>query len=907
MATLDQTIKIVLMAVDETGGAFSTASAGIDQLTEKVGSITGPLSAATDAIIKMDAAALAVGITFGTLAVRETIKFQDSLYLVQKQLGETGPSIQQAREDIESLALAFGLNANAVAESLAGFLAAGYSYETAAKLVRTSTELVIAGDLEAVKATDYLNAAMAGFRIPAEQAAAGAQQVGDILNKLADISSSRTLDPIAEAFARVAPVAATAGLTMEETGAIVARLVDVFQDGSIAGTALSSGLNTLADPSREAAALLAEVGVQTTDASGVLRQSGDILRDLAGKWGTLTSAEQTQAATVIFGKEQAAKFQVVLGDWTKIQEYLNQVLDESTGAVGSMAREVEGKMALISTSVDRTSEAWRQFLERVGAQITDDGSLQGLISNVGLLGEAFKAVVASGGLDPLIDLLQSQFASLSDAVAKIAANLPAAFEGIDFSGLISSFGSLSDEFGGLFDGVDLTTVDGLRKAIQAVVDTGETLVRVTAGIVDGLTPFIRGLVSVVDEINSSDAATKEWAGEILGIAKGINSLLPILGSLGDGLGAVGSGLEAIAAASVVKTLASVESAAVKTAASLAGSAGLVGAAGAAGYAVGTVLNEGISAVVETATGTEGATLGTWLYDITHASEDLALTAPTAATALGKEADATADMSKAAETAAPALELMSKEQLDAALSAEKGGEALLALGEAATPMTASLVKAGAAVGDAGDQTETLTTKTGRVVNILRDANGQIVGYEQAVGGASKQLEEAAKKTEEATKKTEDFLIKMEEIASNERIKNIEASVKLNIAELEADTERAKAAFESIDNSISSTGTLLSSLFGELSGATGLDKLEILDQIEKENELRQQSFELQQKLAEAEIARIEAQVRAMERGDTAIKIDGTGLEPELEAFMWAILKKIRVRANAEFSDYLLGLAA
>jgi len=40
---------------------------------------------------------------------------------------------------------------------------------------------------------------------------------------------------------------------------------------------------------------------------------------------------------------------------------------------------------------------------------------------------------------------------------------------------------------------------------------------------------------------------------------------------------------------------------------------------------------------------------------------------------------------------------------------------------------------------------------------------------------------------------------------------------------------------------------------------------------------------------------------------IKIDGTGLDLELEAFMWKILEKIRIRANAEFSDYLLGVTA
>jgi hypothetical protein len=203
---------------------------------------------------------------------------------------------------------------------------------------------------------------------------------------------------------------------------------------------------------------------------------------------------------------------------------------------------------------------------------------------------------------------------------------------------------------------------------------------------------------------------------------------------------------------------------------------------------------------------------------------------------------------------------------------------------------------------------VTTAAGKVVSIFRDSEGNIVGYGDSVTGIATKAAKAAEKTKEMTKETNDFLVKMEEIASNERIKSIEAKVSLNIAEMETDAERVKAAFESIDNSINSTGDLLGSLFGNLMDADSLsDKWAIEEQIEKENALREQSFELQKQVAEAEIARIEAQVRAMDRGDAAIQIDGTGLEPELEAFMWKILKNIRVRANAEFQDYLLGAAA
>ena len=147
--------------------------------------------------------------------------------------------------------------------------------------------------------------------------------------------------------------------------------------------------------------------------------------------------------------------------------------------------------------------------------------------------------------------------------------------------------------------------------------------------------------------------------------------------------------------------------------------------------------------------------------------------------------------------------------------------------------------------------------------------------------------------------------MEEIASNERIKTIEASVSLKTAGLEADMERVKAAFASIDNTISSTGDLLGSLFGNLTSAGTYDKLKIEEQIDLENKRRQEALDMQKKLAEAEIERIEAQTAALNRGDALIRIDGTGLAPELEAFMWKILGAIRTRANAEFADYLLGM--
>ena len=145
----------------------------------------------------------------------------------------------------------------------------------------------------------------------------------------------------------------------------------------------------------------------------------------------------------------------------------------------------------------------------------------------------------------------------------------------------------------------------------------------------------------------------------------------------------------------------------------------------------------------------------------------------------------------------------------------------------------------------------------------------------------------------------------EIASNERIKNIEAVVSLNIAQVEANAKVLEATFASIDTTITSTGDLLGNLFGSLKDLGGIEQSKIQTQIDLENKRRQDALDIQKTLAESQVDLVHVQIRAMERGDAMIQVDGTGLAPQLEAFMWEILKAIRVKANAEFSNYLLGL--
>ena len=187
-----------------------------------------------------------------------------------------------------------------------------------------------------------------------------------------------------------------------------------------------------------------------------------------------------------------------------------------------------------------------------------------------------------------------------------------------------------------------------------------------------------------------------------------------------------------------------------------------------------------------------------------------------------------------------------------------------------------------------------------------ASGKVNSWSGTIIKSGRSLGDTAAKTEKLVNETASYRLELEKIDSNERIKFIEAQVSLDIAEAEANAEKVIATFDSINTSIDSTGSIISELFGSLGEGSRLDQLDVASQIRKENELREKAFELQEKMTKAQIEEIKARTRQISKGDALIKVDGTGLQPHLEAFMFEILREIQVRVNADGEEMLLGLS-
>jgi len=934
MANAQSTIDLIFNGVDRASEVAKKVSNSLGDLSGSAQSISQPFSDMADRLAVVQAAMAALAGVIGTVAFNESAKFESSLLSLQKQMEANEGSAQQYVGQLRELALRYGENGNVLVESAADFKAAGNDIDTSIKLVKAAMDLAIAGGIETARATDLMNSSLAGFDVPASEVVKEATHIGDVLNKTADITKS-SFSELAEGFAKLSPTAKLAGLTAEETAAILSKVVDVFRSGSEAANGLKSGFLSLIDPSKEAAAKMNELGVNYKNADGSLRSVNDILKAMGPVFQGLTKEQQLNAAAIIFGKDQADKMVLVLSRWNSAMELSARVAAE---AGGSIEKEVGGKLALAETAVKRADEAFRQLAETLGNQFRD--STTGVINSVSELAIAFRDVVESGKLDPLFKALQGNLGDLDALFKTIAKNLPAAFDGVNFDKLLAALADLKEEgaaaLEALFGPVDLSTVEGLRAAMQKIVDLVTGLTKATAGELGGLAPLLKGIRELATGFTTADGSTQKFIGQLLGLGKsvneasgffdGINTALLTFIAFGPKLAAFGR--EALVVAGAMTGPAGIAVALGLLTAEIIKFLGyqdeltdwtwpdwLAGYEGASAGTAAADIADGFAALAERIKG--------WLPHQKEADGLLSTRVP-----VGRYDGVLAEINKydnqlqenirnyehyfdIAKTPVPVT------SFDGMISRLDELAGVTNKAKAATiEWTDSLKKFESELPGGVKKTTDAFTASGKAADGLGGSLGGLsTKYEQAsnaavratgaFAGPGDAAQKQAEQIDEAIKKSQEYKQKMEELASNERIKTIEAVVSLKAEGLKQDAERVKATFASINESIKSTGELIGSLFGQLKGADSFTQSKIYSQIADENRRREEALQLQKKLAEAEIDRVRAQTDALNRGDAAIKIEAGGLEPELEAFMWAILKKIRISANEQFREYLLGL--
>lgn len=913
MADLKKTVELIFGGVDNTGTAISSVGRGLDSLVDKTGNVTGFLAGVTDSIVKLDLALAAAGVGITAFAVKLSDDFDTAFAEIATIIGQPADNLRDFQAQILRYSETSSASLQEITNATYGAISAGVDYQNSLELIAAAEQLAIAGKADLGDTTTALVSVMNAF-------GASADEAGDYADSFftAVQLGQTTIPELASTIGRLAPIAAAAGLSFDEMAAAIATITAETGTGTAeAITGIRAAITALLKPTKEAQDVAADLGIEFNAAALESKGFSGVLQEVAEATGG-----NTETIAKLFGSVEAlAPVLALTGNAAeKFGENLAK-FDDNAGAAGTAAAE-------LAADLDRIVQTLKNNLDSAligyGGRLTDETQsiVKSITSIFNSLGSEIR--LDDGVFAPILNGLEGLAQDIDQKLKTIAANFPEALAGLDLSSLLDSFGDLGDELDGLFVGlfgnVDLSTVEGLQSAMQRVVDAFTALVQISAGIADGLEPLFKAIGTGIEQFESLDDTTKRSVGELLGLGKAIDTVLPAIGGLAGGLESIGTGLTALAGAQGFKALIGNLNS-VKSIAAGAGQYGLVGlallGAGGVGYGIGSVIS-GIIGEIEDAL---GVSIGGALYEYLNA-EEIAIAKGEwegYASELRRTSKDAADLREISEFLNQALEkttvatsaqqsewqAYADELVRASKSSEDVAESQREVTTAVHELQRTARDSGGALGEVSKTTKELSDNNRSLQLGYDEATGKINSFSGTIVKSGKSVDDAAKKTEELVEKSEDYYIAMEKIASNERIANIEARVSLDIAEVEANARKVEAIADTIGKTFENTGTVITDLFGTFTNASKYDQLEISAQIRKENERRQQALDDQSKLTEAQVNLIREKTRALERGDAMLKVNAPGLEPHLEAIWYQILGNLQVKVNAEGEEMLLGL--
>lgn len=873
-------IEISFNAVNKTGTALTSVSRDLDKLVYSVSNVVSPLSSAAKGIAAIDAALIALaagGIAYST---KQFASFDDTMRKVGSIMGATDEEIVNLTELTKELGATTRYTAKESAEGLEFLAMAGLSASESMEALPQTLKLAQASATGLGNTADILTNIMAGYDIA----------VGDLANTTdiltAGFTSSNTnLMELGGAFKYVGPVAASMGYELESTTAILGKLADAGYKGEQGGTALRNIMIALAAPAGNVGKLMKELGVNTeemgidlADSANALKSLGVNVKDAEGNLAPFPDImQQLQAGLdkIPDPADRAATLIEVFGKrgGPQMAALLNQGADSVAG-LESKIRSLGGITDKVATDMEAgiggALRGLRSAFESTALAVGENAS-KGLIDPIYSVTDFFRTLtftVNQGMFDPVFNAFDKFGDEIADAVDDIAENLPEALEEVDFSRFLDALGDFGQAFGSVFEGVDLDTPEGLADAIQRVVDTLESLTRLSVELAQTFINVGKYVGGLIEKFNSLDQDTIATFGKIVAIGAAVSAIAAPVALATTALKGLAGVITVITANPLVLALAGV-------------SAAVYGVVKGVDYLTQKI--GGFDDVAESIKPPEG------LKEFSGTVEDIA----TATDGAGGALDTMAEKSKTD------FNKMVKDVENASSWTGYLTEEMKKLGILKVEPTVEVKGAD----KAQKQFETLTYWIG-------DPKAGGVKKEITVEVDTSKVEESAKKIEEAippVKKLEfETDLKIEEIKAQAQV--AEAAFKMraeiDIAEIEAGARIMEAMAEGVASSFASTGDVITGLFSNLDDESSLSKQNaIMRAIAEEQERRTEALNMQKELNQAQIEYMEARTKALDRGEATLTVQADNLAPYLEAIWEEILAQIQVKASQETLDQVL----
>ncbi|SDZ05286.1 phage tail tape measure protein [Thermoactinomyces sp. DSM 45892] len=291
-----------------------------------------------------------IGIVGASVVV--AARFEQEMARVKAISGATEEEFASLTAEAQRLGATTSFSASQAAQGMSLLASAGFKTNEIIGTMPALLNLAGASQLDLATSADYLTSIMSGFGFTAKDSGKAVDVLVQAMN-----DANTELPDLAEAMKYVGPVASSVKMDFEDVAAAIALLSNNGIKGSMAGTAMRMALIRLASPTREVKKVMAELGLQFTDAQGKMKPLPEIIDHLNDRMKHLTDSQKLDKIATIFGTESATAITSLMKAGGKAIDDFSNRLENANGAAAAFSKTVK----------DTTVGAWDQFLSALEA------------------------------------------------------------------------------------------------------------------------------------------------------------------------------------------------------------------------------------------------------------------------------------------------------------------------------------------------------------------------------------------------------------------------------------------------------------------------------------------------------------------------------------------------------------
>lgn len=451
------------------------------------------------------------------LAVKAYSEFDSAMSEVKSSTHESAANMDLLREAAINAGADTAFSAKEAAQGIDELAKAGVSTKDILGGGLTGAlSLAAAGSLDVGEAAEIAASALTQFKLSGDKV----PHLADLLAAGAGKAQGSVKD-LGMALNQTGLVAASTGLSIEETTGGLAAFASAGLTGSDAGTSMKTMLQRLTPQSKEAAEKMAELGISAYDSQGNFRGLAAFADNLKTSMKDLTPEARNAAMGIIFGSDAVRAANVLYEQGaTGIKDWTDKVNDQGYAAVTASIKtdNLAGDIERLGGSFDSVliksgsgaAESLRGLVQGAEDLVDALGNIPAPILNagVGIAGIAGGAALLGGGLMttlPKVIEFKQSMSDLAEASPRAAAGVGKVAKA---AGLAAAAMVAMQAAGALFTKNEITSAEDYGQAILKVAKASDA----AAGSKDldslfskwstfaGEGPDIRDLAGAVQEV-----------------------------------------------------------------------------------------------------------------------------------------------------------------------------------------------------------------------------------------------------------------------------------------------------------------------------------------------------------------------------------------------------------------------